>query len=235
MKNDRAEQNKMIAAIENAKSKADVKSVLKEFSEVNSGTALCIAFEKLYVDLNTGFSPEVPVSDLMLLHKDFKTTNGMSWCRSDSSYLGKKYNIERVQAHGSTYSIRMDGFKKAIQAGAIRKDIRETIKSRRCAILDVKSIIECDHKDGIKNDLSVADVNQQKLSDFQALSKAANDAKRQHCKKCRDTGVRYDATNLGYAVPYTHGTKSSKSCIGCYWYDPKQFNKEISESFEKKD
>ncbi len=78
MKNDRAEQNKMIAAIENAKSKADVKSVLKEFSEVNSGTALCIAFEKLYVDTNTGFSPEVPVSDLMLLHKDFKTSNGIS-------------------------------------------------------------------------------------------------------------------------------------------------------------
>ena len=96
-------------------------------------------------------------------------------------------------------------------------------------------MIECDHKDGMKNDLSVAIKESQKLSDFQALSKAANDAKRQHCKNCRTTGERYDAKRLGYKVSFTHGDEHSKVCVGCYWYDPKKFNEEISSSFEKKD
>jgi hypothetical protein len=36
----------------------------------------------------------------------------------------------------------------------------------------------------------------QKLEDFQPLSKAANDAKRQHCKICMRTGERFDAKKL---------------------------------------
>jgi len=40
----------------------------------------------------------------------------------------------------------------------------------------------------------------QLLSDFQPLSRAANDAKKQFCKECKKSGMRYDATKIGYPV-----------------------------------
>ena len=229
------EKRKMLEAIENAKSKEHIKSLLSMYSDVCSPKALCLAFEKLFIDQETGFSRAVTVDELVHLHKEFKTSNGMSWCRSDTSYLGKKYVIIREHKGGSVYSIKADGFKKAIHSANIRADILRTIANRKCAILDVNSNIECDHKDGIKNDLSVADTKSQKLEDFQALSKAANDAKRTHCGICRRTKKRYDAKRLGYKVSFTHGDENSQVCVGCYWYDPKKFNEEISSSFEKKD
>lgn len=229
------EKRKMQEAMEQAKSKEHVKSLLSMYSDVASPKALCLAFEKLFIDESTGFSRAVTIDELVLLHKDFKTSNGMSWCRSDTSYLGKKYVIIREQRGGSVYSVKADGFKKAIHSSDIRPDILRTITRHKCSILDVSSMIECDHKDGMKNDLSVATKESQKLSDFQALSKAANDAKRQHCKNCRITGKRYDAKRLGYKHSFTHGNENSKVCVGCYWYDPKKFNEEISSSFEKND
>lgn len=54
-----------------------------------------------------------------------------------------------------------------------------------------------DHKNGMKNEARVMRNEDQKLSDFHSLSKAVNDAKRQFCKECIRTGVRYDAKWLG--------------------------------------
>jgi len=44
------------------------------------------------------------------------------------------------------------------------------------------------------------DVKTQTLEDFQPLSKAANDAKRQFCKECRRTRKRFDAKLLEYPM-----------------------------------
>ena len=72
-----------------------------------------------------------------------------------------------------------------------------------------------------------------KPDDFQPLSKTANNAKRQHCKICRETGKRFDATRLGYSVKqYKGNQKYEGSCIGCYWYDPLMFNKKVSKDFK---
>lgn len=109
---------------------------------------------------------------------------------------------------------------------SIRNDILKNIQSKRCVILDISSNIECDHKDGMKNDWRLNDKSNQKLEDFQPLSKTVNDAKRQHCKKCIETEKRYDAKRLGYKESYILGTENSKTCVGCYWYNPKNFNKE---------
>ena len=73
----------------------------------------------------------------------------------------------------------------------------------------------------------------QKEADFQPLSKAANDAKRQHCRECVRTGKRYDAKRLGYKESYIVGNAKTSVCVGCYWYDPLQFNKLISKDFNK--
>ena len=73
----------------------------------------------------------------------------------------------------------------------------------------------------------------QRLSDFQALSKAANDAKRQFCKECMRTGIRYDAKQLGYPMAYYKGgakhNNEENACIGCYWYDPIEFRRHLQE------
>ena len=87
----------------------------------------------------------------------------------------------------------------------------------------------------MKDDWRLNDKSLQQLDDFQPLCKTANDAKRGHCKKCRETGKRYDAKRLGYSESYTYGTANSKTCVGCYWYDPIAFNKEISKDFIKSD
>ena len=73
----------------------------------------------------------------------------------------------------------------------------------------------------------------QNISDFQPLSKAVNDAKRQHCKECIQTGKRYDAKRLGYKESFIVGDENSSSCPGCYWYDPVKFNEIISKDFVK--
>ena len=71
----------------------------------------------------------------------------------------------------------------------------------------------------------------QKLSDFQPLSKAANDAKRQFCKDCERTNIRYDAKKLGYPMSYYKGNSThdgtATGCEGCFWYDPIEFRKHL--------
>lgn len=73
---------------------------------------------------------------------------------------------------------------------------------------------------------------EQKLSDFQPLSKAANDAKRQFCKECKRTGKRFDAKLLGYPMSYYKGganhNGNEDGCEGCYWYDPLEFKRHLS-------
>lgn len=115
----------------------------------------------------------------------------------------------------------------------IRQDIRAEISKQRCVVLDVGSSIEVDHKNGKYDELSNIELENQKIDDFQPLSKAANDAKRQHCKDCIKTGKRYDARRLGYKEGWVVGDENASPCIGCYWYDPKRFNQLISKDYKK--
>ena len=92
---------------------------------------------------------------------------------------------------------------------------------------------EVDHKNGWKND-GAMNIKTQKLEDFQPLSKAANDAKRQFCKECRRTKKRFDAKKLGYPMSFYDGDENhvgdEKGCIGCFWYDPIEFRKHLKKS-----
>ena len=208
--------------------------LLKKYSQYElKGAHLGRAFEKMFVQ-EEGFSPSIPMSELEKYHHSFHTTNGGDWCRSNQSYLGKKYNIERENRGGRIFAVKTDGYNKQTKINqSIRTDILKNIQSKRCAILDISTNIECDHKDGMKDDWRLNDKSYQKLEDFQPLSKTANDAKRQHCKRCIETGKRYDAKKLRYKESYILGTETSKTCVGCYWHDPKKFNEKISENFNK--
>ena len=84
--------------------------------------------------------------------------------------------------------------------------------------------IEIDHKDGRKKDLRVADPQKQTIDDFQPLCKAANDIKRQICKKCEEENLRWNAKNIkGNPYEFYEGDEhytEELGCIGCYQYDP---------------
>lgn len=160
--------------------------------------------------------------------------NGASWARKEST-LAKKYVIEfdkSISSGNGIDRIRLNGFNNGDYSQYIRADIKRAIKNRRCVILGTSNP-EVDHKNGMKNEGRVMRNENQCLEDFQPLSKAANDAKRQFCKECRQTGIRYDAKLLGYPISFYSGVSEhnneENACIGCYWYDPLEFKKHLTE------
>lgn len=185
-------------------------------------------------DQETGISRWVSITEFIGRYANLKFGNGADWARSDG-VLAKTYNLERdnsVTAGNRVDRVRLNGYRlDEVGSQQIRTDIRKEIRSRRCVVLGTSNP-EVDHKNGRKNDLRVMSVETQVLDDFQPLSKAANDAKRQFCKECRDTESRYDAQKLGYPISFTEGGlvyENKLGCIGCFWYDPINFRKNLKE------
>lgn len=180
---------------------------------------------------NKGVSRWVYVNEFTGKYKDLQLGNGGSWCRKESS-LAKQYVVEfdkELTSGNGIDAIRLNGFNNNNHSQHIRADIKKAIKKQRCVVLGTSNP-EVDHKDGRKNDERVMLNQNQQLSDFQPLSKAANDAKRQFCKKCKSTGLRYDAAKLGYPISFYQGTEDyddTNKCIGCFWYDPIEFRKHL--------
>ena len=180
-----------------------------------------------------GRSRWVSVSEFVDEYKDLVLGNGLSWGRK-SSDLAKKYNVETDKSltpGNRVDRIRLNGFNKtATFQQDIRKDIRDEIRQRRCVMLGVNgnsenTVIEVDHKDGRKNDLRVSDKSTQKLEDFQPLCKAANDIKRQICKRCAESDKRWKARNIeGNPYDFYEGEEAYEgTCVGCYQYDPVEY------------
>ena len=185
-------------------------------------------------DQETGISRWVSVTEFVGRYSGLKFGNGADWARSDGS-LAKTYNLERdnKQTLGNGIDrVRLNGY-RLDETGSqqIRADIKKVIKNQICVVLGTSNP-EVDHKNGRKNDLRVMTLETQTLDDFQPLSKAANDAKRQFCKECRSTENRYDAKKLGYPISFTEGGlkyENDLGCIGCFWYDPIKFRKNLKE------
>lgn len=191
-------------------------------------------FLKLAKPDENGVSRWVSVSEFVGEFSELKFGNGASWARKEST-LAKQYIVEfdkSITPGNGIDRIRVNGFNNGEYSQHIRQDIKKTICSQRCVVLGTSNP-ECDHKNGRKNEDRVMKNEEQKLSDFQPLSKAANDAKRQFCKKCKQTGIRYDAKLLGYPMSYYKGDAyhngNEDGCEGCYWYDPLEFKKHLQE------
>lgn len=169
-----------------------------------------------------GFSRAVPISEFTGRYTGLLFGNGGSWARDDGG-LAHRYNIRRNKDGGRIVSVELQGMKKIPIQKTINADIKKHYKGMRCVVLDT-SETECDHKDGRRDDPRLNDPKKQTLDDFQPLSKAANNAKRQHCKRCRETNERYDAKPFGYPVSQVKGNgKYNGTCVGCYWHDPIEF------------
>lgn len=179
-----------------------------------------------------GISRWVSVTEFVGRYADLTFGNGASWARKEST-LAKRFIIEfdkSITPGNSIDRIRLNGLNDGDFSQHIRSDIKRAIKQQRCVVLGTSNP-EVDHKNGMKNESRVMRNEDQKLSDFQPLSKAANDAKRQFCKECMASGIRYDAKLLGYPMSYYAGTKyhnnEEDACVGCYWYDPLEFKKHL--------
>lgn len=174
-----------------------------------------------------GFSRRVLVTEFAGEYARLTLGNGGSWCRRDST-LAKKYNVVRHKERGRICAIELQGYNKNPVNRPIAEPLAQIIKQKRCVILNTSNP-EVDHKDGRLDDPRLSDTKQQVLDDFQPLSKAANNAKRQHCKTCRETGQRFDATRLGYPIAQYKGDGTYHgTCIGCFWHDPIAFRKTLS-------
>lgn len=178
-----------------------------------------------------GFSRKVYVTEFVGRYERLQMGNGGDWCRDDGT-LGKYYNIERHLGRAGIDYIQLHGYKKNPNTKPIPDDIRQQVVMRSCVVLAVSNV-ETDHKDGRRDDPRLSDISKVRIDDFQPLSRAANTAKRQHCKTCRETDQRFDATRLGYSVAQVRGNGVYRgSCIGCYWHDPIFFNQKASADFK---
>ncbi len=195
-------------------------------------------WEKLAQPDENGVTRWVSVDEFVGEYQGLQLLNGAGWSRDDGPF-GRKYIIERDKSRtpgNRTDAIRTVGFFTENSYSAyIDPEIKRVVQSRRCVVLGTSNP-EVDHKNGMKNEGRVMQNENQKLSDFQPLSKAANDAKRQFCKECISSGIRYDATKLGYPMSYYKGEAEHNgeedACIGCYWYDPLEFKRHLKEKSE---
>ena len=191
-------------------------------------------FIKLAQPNENGVSRWVDISEFVGEYACLTFGNGASWARKESM-LARKYVIEfdkSITPGNGIDRIRLNGLNNGDYSQHIRADIKRMIKAQRCVVLGTSNP-EVDHKNGMKNEDRVMRNEDQRLEDFQPLSKAANDAKRQYCKECRRTGIRYDAKKLGYPMSYYKGgtthNNEENACEGCYWYDPIEFKKHLQE------
>ena len=188
-------------------------------------TELGVLFLKYYPVNEQGYSPIAIMDDLEQIDLGFRTTNGCQWARTDQSWLGKQFDIQRVKKGNRVFSVQLVGFKAQNSVDrAIPAQVRKNLE-KRCVVLDTTTQIEIDHKDG-RYSAPAKEVN-----DFQGLHKTVNDAKRQHCKRCRESGNRFDARVLGSSISFTKGNPHSKFCEGCYWYDPVAFWQETTKYY----
>lgn len=174
-----------------------------------------------------GFSRIVYIEEFVGKYERLQHTNGSDWGRGDGK-LAKDYNLERIPEGNKIVAYQLNGFNKTPKIKSIHPDIQKHITRQRCAVLDISTKIECDHKDGRYDDVKFI-LKEDSIKDYQPLNRNVNLAKRQHCRKCKETNMRYDAKRLGYSVSQWNGDMRYKgSCTGCYWHDIRKFNQEVS-------
>lgn len=194
-------------------------------------------FIKNYIDDATGKSEIIYVDDLIATHGDiFKSNNGCQWGRKgsklDKEYIFARYNAKEMGISGVAWNrvvaVEAKGYRTSVENHSIPISVKRNLKNKPCSVLGViTSDMEIDHKNGKYSSEQYQD------SDFQSLSKSVNDAKREHCKRCNNSNIRFKATSLGYSVDYIKGNETSSTCEGCYWYDPQEFNRVISSKFKE--
>jgi hypothetical protein len=150
--------------------------------------------------------------------------------------LGTKYKIEKKyickdgikiseQAAGKIIAVRTIGFADIKGYGTPSAETLKIIKKQKCSFCGTGGPVEIDHKDTYLDY-----IGELPLEEFQPLCRRCNDLKRERCKKCKNTGKRFNALTLGYTVPFTSGNENFNEetrCKGCYFNDPREFRSKL--------
>lgn len=94
---------------------------------IMTSTELGLEFLKHYPVDENGISPIALIDDLVKISPDYRTTNGCTWARSDSSYLGKRFFIERIKKGGRTYSVQLCGYRTATNH-SIPENVKKSLR-----------------------------------------------------------------------------------------------------------
>jgi hypothetical protein len=196
--------------------------------------------EKVFRPDSKGFSRYVSKVEMVSAFPQLEHKNGCDWGRK-SGGLARKYKIEFRYSGKEVAGYQLVGLAEDNNARPIRKDIKDRIVEAPCVVTGVSASfsdvgrIECDHKNGRYDDDRLDEASSQYVTDFQPLHRNVNLIKRSHCKRCEQTGKRFDATTIGFSAPWTQGSatrpENPKGCIGCYWHDVKDFHAKISAGY----
>lgn len=186
---------------------------------------------KLFNPNEKGVSRWVCKSECVGEFSDLMPTNGNMWYRNKG--IGGTYKWELKKVDGKVYW-RFNGFNVIEESRPINPNIRAKLLTNDsiCAHTGYSSVsndkLVIDHKNGSYNDERVLNTSTQVIEDFQVLSNRANLKKRSDCGKCKNTGLKFDATTIGYLKPVCSGSvEYDGSCEGCYWNDPIKFKSSI--------
>lgn len=134
---------------------------------------------------------------------------------------------------GKVEKVRTIGINKIVNDDApIGKHIRDFYKDKPCVVCSAKSSIVMDHKNDLYNDKRVLHIATQLPTDFQPLCNACNLRKREVCKKSKQMGKRFGATNIPqfacFGIDFIEGDdklniEDPNAMRGTYWYDPVEF------------
>ena len=203
--------------------------------------------KKSKLDLvNEIFNPDKETGISEWKTRDELDNTQLALCKNGNTRQGicfgiNKYNwdINRLNDNktGKIMKIRTIGYNEdQLAPRPIRKDIRKYFDGCLCIVCGNSSII-IDHKNDLYNDPRVLNSNTQTKEDFQALCNSCNLRKRQVCKKTRELGKRYKATNIPmlkeFGIDFIKGDdtldlSNPDAMIGTYWYDPLEFMKYIN-------
>lgn len=121
------------------------------------------------------------------------------------------------QVYGFATPTTMANTKKGVSAA-----IKKLFAGARCVQTGSRRGIEIDHKFGRTDQVGYS--NAPTKENHQPLCKLSNNEKREACKQCRLTNIRFDAAKeLGLPVSYVEGgpkfEHNGLGCRGCYWFD----------------
>ena len=169
-------------------------------------------------------------------------------CRNGSYFGVRKYKWDVKRGKGQkVIALKLNGMNNNKIYNSlhpignhIRKYFKENMFEYGCVNCGTHSELCIDHKNDLYNDENVLIVNRQEISDFQYLCNHCNIVKREVCKKTKETGKRYGATNIKklkcYNIDFIVGDETfdltnPNAMVGTYWYDPVAFIEHIHKSF----
>ena len=141
----------------------------------------------------------------------------------------QKYKWVAERGKGNkVISLKLDGLNESVILNqTIRKDIKDKLYTQTrsnfaptCLVSLVDKDKEIDHRWGRKDSPlydRINDTSKQTIDDFQLLSHSHNQFKREQCKKCTMTNIRFDDTIWDDSV----------GCSGCPLAQPELYRGEL--------